>query len=89
MYHSLPPSIYSTDDPPIGEDRDRRWTTVKGYLWNANRLIYAVITNERLRPHPYTDAVTISIDADLSIPEVKAVWTRTTRRLRERGVVAL
>ncbi len=65
------------------------WTdTVVGYIHEADQLSRCLWINRRLMKRNYPWAVTINIRKVLSPHDIKEVWKKACRKLREKGIVA-
>jgi hypothetical protein len=82
-----PPTIYQ-EEPLCHRQsafRPKGWTeTEAGYLYEADKLARCSLLNGK-----YTWAVAINVEAELWPEEIKNLWTKACRVLRDRGVVAL
>lgn len=68
------------------------WTdTISGYQYEAKKLTKCLLKNRTLIRHPYNYrwAVHINLNVELPSQSVTSMWTRTCRKLRGRGLVAL
>jgi hypothetical protein len=68
----------------------RSWTeTIEGYTNNAHELTCCILSNLKLRGIRKTTSVSINITKDLSVDEIKLLWSDVSRKMRRRGVQAI
>lgn len=73
-----------------GNFRHDGWTaTIKGYLYESDKLARVILRNMTYMDHPYTWSVTIKIHKVLSATEIKKMWKPVCRKLRTNGFVGL
>ena len=84
--------LYQTD-PPLKTPsmwKNKGWTdSIEGYMREADQLARCLMRNQRYMPNSYKWAVCIYIHVEMSPSEVKSLWTKAARRLKDEGVVAL
>ena len=84
IYQTNPAQRQSSLYPPKG------WTdSVVGYVAEARRWVSCVTRNRRRMGRPYPWVVHLNLNRELPAAEVKAMWPKVCRRLRDRGVVCL
>ena len=89
---NLVPKLFQ-DEPAYSKRssfRLKSWTeTVLGYLYEASKLARCLLRNRDLMGRDYPLAITINIEVELRPEEIKAIWTKVSRKLGALGLVAL
>jgi hypothetical protein len=70
--------------------KQKGWTsTVTGYLYESDKLARLILRNMTYMDHPHTWAVTIKIKSVLTAQQIREMWPRVCRKLRNGGFVGL
>jgi hypothetical protein len=64
-------------------------STVKGYLYESDKLARVILRNMTYMDHPYTWSVTIKIHKVLTANDIRAMWSKVCRKLRTNGFIGL
>jgi hypothetical protein len=70
--------------------KPKGWTdSLESYINEAGKLRTLILRNRRLAGQPYTWHVTINVESVQTPAEIKTLWDRACRSLRDSGIVAL
>ena len=84
IYQPSPPFKDPTTTTPHG------WTrSTAGYCYEANKLSRCLLRNRKFMKRDYTWSVSINIERPLSVPDLKQLWSKVSRKLRRRNIIAL
>jgi hypothetical protein len=86
------PTIFQTDPPYTKPSmfKAKSWTdSVAGHIYESHKLTKCILRNERLMEHAYQWHVTIKYEAEQPPSEIRTRWSRTCKKLKKSGVIAL
>lgn len=93
MYNSTPTVKIYQDDPLDWKQSPHKlksWTeTVVGYQNEAQKLSRCILENRKLMGRDYPWDVSINIEVELLPSEIKTLWSKVCRKMRQQGIEAL
>jgi hypothetical protein len=84
--------IYQTDPEfsILTKFQEKGWTdTVKGYVYEANKMVSCLLLNEDLSDRQSRWKVSINIEVEMSVTQIKQLWNSVSRKLVKQGIIAL